>query len=229
MAGLPCSNCNSSDAVEAYDNGDFCFSCHKLIKPRRLKSAWRKKQQKTPTKVALTALPPFWKNWLAEKNINEKTIEKFNLQYDKLSKSLAYPVKISGKVIGYQLRDAAKKIRTVRMIEDFPFLFEAKTNNSNFVVLVEDPISAMRIWQDSNFNAIALLGTNLTSATKLYILKNYLNVIVWMDGDIAGYSAARKITNDFSQYRETYTKFTRLDPKDHDKYSLNSVLSVGIL
>lgn len=223
-----CEYCGKSDAVRSYDDADFCFRCHLLMNARRLKFETLQKSPKITGKMALTELPKTWENWLKSKGIKEKTIKKFDLQYDKLSQSLVYPLKIGEELIGYQLRDAAKKVRSVRLDSELPFLFEAKTNNSNFVVLVEDPISAMRIWQDSDFNAIALLGTHLTNINKLYILKNYLNIIVWMDGDLAGYSASRKITSDFAQFRTTYTKFTKNDPKDHDKSSLNAVLLVGI-
>jgi 5S rRNA maturation endonuclease (ribonuclease M5) len=229
MANLPCDNCGSSDAVEAYQDGDFCFSCNKKINTeKRLHLASTEKKQKNPKEVKLISINDFWIEWLKNKGIKQATINNFDLQFDELSGSIAYPLKIHGAIVGYQLRDKNKKIKTVRYAaDDEPFLFECRSNNTASVVVVEDPVSAMKIWQEASINTIALLGTNLNCANKLFLIEKYKKVIVWMDGDLAGYKAAQKIANDLSQFCETFLTFTKQDPKDLDAGSINQVLNIG--
>lgn len=227
MASLPCENCDSSDAVESYDDGDFCFSCHKKINSKRLSLESDLKKQKNPKPVKLVAITEHWINWLKNRGINDKTISYFNLQYDDLSKSIVYTIKVASEIRGYQLRDENKKIKTVRYAkEDEAFLFECSANDTSVVVVVEDPISAMRIWQDANINAVALMGTNLTIINKLYLITKYNKIIVWMDGDIAGYKAAQQIDRDCRVYCETKGMFTRYDPKDYPPTEIKRLLNV---
>jgi 5S rRNA maturation endonuclease (ribonuclease M5) len=228
MASLPCAKCNSSDAVEAYSDGDFCFSCHSKINSRRLTLESDETKQKNPKKIQLTSITDYWIHWLKERGINDKTIRQFDIQYDELSKSIAYPVKIKKEIVGYQLRDENKKIKTARYAkEDEPFLFEACANNTEIVVVVEDPVSAMRIWQDVQVNAIALLGTHLNAVNKLYLINKYKHFVVWMDGDLPGYKAAQKISTDLLAFCAVNLIFTRQDPKEFEARSLKEFLIQG--
>lgn len=232
MAYLPCEQCGSRDAVQPYQNGKYCFSCHFVERNGRLKLESDQSKQKKPKKIQLISINNYWHNWLTQQGIYDSTINFFSIQVDELSQSIAYPCceQSAKKILGYQLRDKDKKIKTVKFAQiDEPFLFEARKNISPYVVIVEDPVSAMRIWQDTLFSAIALLGTNLNDVNKLYVINNYRTVVVWMDGDIAGYNAAKKIANDFRQYRTVYTRFTDEDPKKYNKTELNEILSLGII
>lgn len=224
MAGLPCDNCGSSDGLEDYTNGAYCFVCHYKEKNKRLCLESDQNKQKKPKKIELLPLNSFWTNWLKDKGINEKTIQHFNIQFDRFSESVAYPCREQStkKILGYQLRDKDKKIKTIRFITEYEhFLFEARINDSEQVVLVEDAVSAMRIWQDTKNNAIALLGTNLAEENLLYIIKNYKRIIVWLDGDLAGYQAAERIINNLQQFVYSKIFFTRADPKDLDFITIN--------
>jgi 5S rRNA maturation endonuclease (ribonuclease M5) len=229
MASLPCEFCGSSDAVEAYPDGDFCFSCNrKLNTEKRLQLIQDYKKQKNPKEIKLASLTNFWREWLKNRGIKQSTINKFDLQYDELSGSIAYPLRIKGAVVGYQLRDKSKQIKTIRYAaDDKPFLFECRSDNTESVVVVEDPVSAMKIWQEADINTVALLGTNLNCTNKLFLIEEYKKIVIWMDGDLAGYKAAQKISNDLSQFCETFITFTKQDPKDLEASNITPVLSIG--
>jgi DNA primase len=229
MADLPCISCDSSDGVEPYKNGDYCFVCHQKFFNRRLKLENDGKKQKKPKKIQLTTINDYWINYLQQRGVHEKTIQHFNIQFDELSQSIAFPCckQSPQKILGYQLRDKNKKIKTVRFsAENEPFLFELRVDNIQDLVIVEDPVSALRIWQDAKMNCISLLGTNLSTENKLYIIENYRDVVVWMDGDDAGYKAAKKIVRDLSPYLYVATRFTRDDPKDLDHHTINKILAL---
>jgi hypothetical protein len=227
MSSQPCKNCGSSDAVEPYDNGDYCFSCHtKSSNQKRLTLENDQATQKNPKEIKLTnIIPDKFLSWLYSRGLTKETVDHFQLQYDELSGSIAYPVKPGSKLVGYQLRDLNKNIKIVKYVSPVePFYFLALRNNLPTVVIVEDPISAMRLWQDGQVNAIALLGTNLKTENKLQIVAEYTKIIVWMDGDIAGYGAARMIEINCSPWSETKILFTQKDPKDHSVDELRFVL-----
>lgn len=215
MASLPCEFCGSSDAVEEYEDGKFCFSCHKQFNRSRLKLTDNTKKQKKPKNIQLIPITDFWINWLKSKGINDETINTFNLLYDELSQSIAYPIKTQDKIAGYQLRDINKKIKTVKYVDDdSPFLFSAEMADSMVIVVVEDAVSAMRVWQETGLNAVALMGTNLSTPNKLYLLNKYKRIVIWLDGDLPGYKAAIKIRNDLDGFCETRLIYSSSDPKD---------------
>lgn len=225
MADLPCSRCDSSDAVEAYQDGDFCFSCHTKMNSRRRTLKSNVEKQKNPKKIQLIQISEFWKNWLKARGVNEQTINYFNLQFDELSGSIAYPLKIEKEIVGYQLRDVNKKIKTIRYTkEEEPFLFECCANNAATVVVVEDPVSAMRIWQETKVNTVSILGTKLSSSNKVYLLSKYKKIITWMDGDLPGYKAGQKIANDLDGFCETRLIYSTSDPKDLKGWEIRLLL-----
>lgn len=84
----------------------------------------------------------------------------------------------------YQTRIANENITR------FSLLYKATTK----VVLVEDQISAYRVYRDLGITVIALLGTNLSDEVSKYLtITQPLYVYIWLDDDDAGKKAAIEI------------------------------------
>ena len=98
-----------------------------------------------------------------------------------------------------------------------------------FVVLVEDQISAYRVWRESGgeIHAIALLGTGLSvDVTTILTTLCPKNLLIWMDKDPAGIKACIEIKKTL----EPILKDTRIanfgydQPKDHSVERLKEIL-----
>lgn len=77
---------------------------------------------------------------------------------------------------------------------------------SRTVILVEGPRDAMRLHRDGNLPAIAILGTQSWSEGKIRLLSmsGVENVILCMDGDLAGKLAAENISETLDGYMNVY-------------------------
>jgi hypothetical protein len=116
---------------------------------------------------------------------------------------------VDGATKGYQARCAPG--RKPKAITTFfeghkgePLFYKGASTEP--LVIVEDPLSALRLHQDRQINAFALLGTHLSDValTNLVRVVNWYglgNVRVWMDADEAGKKAAGLI---FERVRRLY-------------------------
>ncbi len=193
-----CKYCGSSDASTTYENGVKCFSCGKF---EYLKSISRYTKKSSIWELNnFKELPPKHDDyffmvykWLLENGIHTKLIKKYNLYYN-IDLGLVIPSYYNGKLLGYQCRSFNKnsKYKYWQPEGQKPLLFIAGSElNSEFVVIVEDAISAIRLGEFTT--TVALLGTNINSK-QLELLKDFpKRYIIWLDSDKPGRTAARKL------------------------------------
>jgi hypothetical protein len=75
----------------------------------------------------------------------------------------------------------------------FPAVYNVRTCTvSRNIVITEDMTSAIRIAQDTNCDAMALLGTSLNER-HIDVLRQYKKTFVWLDNDAPGVEASYKI------------------------------------
>lgn len=99
--------------------------------------------------------------------------------------------------------------------------------STSSVVLVEDPISAMKI-RKTGANVISLMGTHLTDDHKLFLTHGLFDrIMIMLDPDIAGKKAALKIKKQLQSIAEEVTIFEDplgFQPKEADSDYIRKAL-----
>lgn len=99
------------------------------------------------------------------------------------------------------------------------YLAHSKAGGARCVVVVEDPISALKIREaHTDVAAIAMLGLQLPPTVLEYVvkIKDGVDVVLWPDGDAPGIERGSKLYGQLKFLRPS-TKFTMVrdkDPKD---------------
>lgn len=93
------------------------------------------------------------------------------------------------------------------------------------IIVVECPWGVMRLWQAGFPNAVALLGTSLSSAQGEWLEKTP-GILLILDGDAAGRKAAEKIDASFAGKTQVVTHHLPdgFDPDDLSDRQLRSVV-----
>lgn len=123
---------------------------------------------------------------------------------------------------GYLARSLDIKPKWLNHTKTF---FSSKVDDvvSKSIVLVEDPISCIRV---GNFiRTIALLGTSCKANLKQYLRNK--NVIIWLDGDIAGIQGTLKLTKELAGLCNSVDVVnTNKDPKEYADEEIKKILNV---
>jgi DNA primase len=81
-----------------------------------------------------------------------------------------------------------------------PFIKETKET-----ILVEGPFDVARLWSYGIHNVVAVMGSSLTPEQLQLVVSNAFKVKVFLDGDGAGKSGARRICEQLKRYVDVYT------------------------
>lgn len=247
MANLPCDYCNSSDGVQAYQDGMFCFVCHRkqFIGERRkaLGSSPTPDEVQYPTARNKTVHPgtkiitnvkqcqyleclPFrvdvrprlWES--VELYSNNK--QKWYTIHDCIEWEIH---DLKGEYVGseYRLFSGGRK-----SISDYPsgtVFFSKPYDKGSIRVITEDIASAIKV--STVCPSLALLGTSLprrVSRKLLDILASADKFILWLDGDKPGQEAAKKIYKTISQFKPVCNIVTSKDPKHYETVEIQEIL-----
>lgn len=142
-----------------------------------------------------------WK-YCQESGLSSPTIHKSAIYYSESLDRMIIPIKDAEekKYIYWQGRSfnpAVPKYINVKGVSKPLFVLKnvQQAEHPNRTILVEDAISAWRVWQDctmANTQIIALLGTKVDTADLLPYVgggKASHHIIVWLDEDVAGRQA----------------------------------------
>lgn len=126
-----------------------------------------------------------------------------------------FPIYKAGKRLAWtskRLRGYGKKSIVYKEVDESLF-FEVTLSGQNHVVIVEDCLSAMKVANvGDGMNAIALIGTHLSSEVIRHITTNYTKVFVALDADAV--NTQRKMVRHLNMYIDTVDVFLPQDPKD---------------
>ncbi len=252
MAHLPCEHCGSSDAVQPYKDGMFCFSCHKKqylevsgsIRNSRIANDAQDVPYPTARNKVIQKLNPCILNqptmWLLEKNMCNpsyegrvynmiKSVDLYSRNKEKwytitnCLELLIYNLK--GEYIGseYRLFSGDRK-----SISDYPPGSVFLSNPLEHVpcrVITEDIASAINV--SHVCPSLALMGTSLPrrcSQKLLTILESADRFVLWLDGDKPGQEAAKKVAKTISQFKPVQNVVTSLDPKCYQHSEVRDIL-----
>lgn len=235
-----CMFCGSSDAGTTYPDGGYkCYSCQIYIGPRGSQKPVERLSQLPRGYVA--EIPFEGLQWLYEANMTDDLIVSNGIGWDKDNKRVVFPITVENTVVGYTARcfgeeKSYKKYHSIGSFKKKPIAGKGKT-----LVLVEDMLSFMRISQYTS--CACLLGTGISYEQLQQFMVNYATIVVWLDSDKEGQSAAKKIIKKSEKSRISILKYriwdcsniatfdnlvTKKDPKGYSNTQLKEILSERI-
>lgn len=106
---------------------------------------------------------------------------------------------------------------------------ESKLKN-NAIIIVEGPKDAMWLWQNGFKNTIACLTNKITSVQKGLLLKNFMDVYLFLDGDSGGEVGKSAIYKEIQGYFNIFEVKIQdgKDPDDLSKEEIGAALKNAI-
>lgn len=236
-SGLPCSHCGSHDALAEYENGSYCFSCHKVTYFGYTKKAIFKRSPLIEVPFNITTikenqLPHLF---LKARYFTEAHIFNYNLMQSEDSNYLI--------LSGYNLMDRNKRdfieVRLLNPKIDGPkyrtigtkkLLFRghhsySKTAADLKLIVVEDMLSCMRV--GFSRPCVALRGTSLSEETVSDFCQHSprTTIFTWLDSDIPGQRAAKEFKDKLAWCGFGYKNIvTEKDPKMYSDTEITDIL-----
>jgi hypothetical protein len=241
-------------AFVVYQTGSWCYSCNKGDIKNGSYYSYRDFELKiqrdllVPTNYSsIKEFPLELKAWLYKYYVFDDLIMKHSIRYCPYSyyqtargqiydgEALLFPIIVNNEIVGFQQRFFPNKQFYSKNTEKY--IVECGNHDTNTIVLVEDYISMIRVGETEN--ALWVGGTNLTKDQMTYIIKNYLNIYVWLDGDQPGQENAQRIMKRLQKGIEKETNWlafafkeprvirnivTELDPKEFSNSEIRGVL-----
>lgn len=201
-----CPHCGSDHTSRpycVYVNGTFCFACgHRKISDRSFS------QSKRLVSSELVSLPEFNDNpstfsleslqWLYQYYIYEDLIRSYRI-VETAGPSLLFPVLKDNDLIMYQQRRMDRKYITTNGPKTYMY---SKTPECDTLVIVEDFISCVRVGEV--YPSLCLFGTSLSYEEQQRIVEKYRRIVLWLDPDEAGQTAAKKIGDSLNKIISKY-------------------------
>jgi hypothetical protein len=230
---INCPNCNSKSGVDVH-NRLFCHACH-LDFPGNRKNLVTIENSKVPLQLPKRndeSLPIKCVEWLDKYEVyNDSNNFLIDIFYSKEYKRLCFPLYNEyDNIVACWMRDFdtnlypynMKKVKWLFVGDKSElWLLKPKYKLGHSLVLVEDIISALKIQQIND--VICLGGTSLPNEV-FTILNNYKEIILFLDGDMAGLKAAQKIRNQLKLFIPVKIIYAKKDPKDHTYEELEDLL-----
>lgn len=240
----PCNDCGSSDALAEYSNKTYCFSCHKSTYTKQSRSMALQMEDVVQAhgplelpKECTSKITPQGMKWLWSCGIKDEQIAIYGIKYCPyggyisgggkrvhFSDRIILPKYNDDKLIFYQARALTKgddpKYHTVGPKQ---CMFRSKQAETDYIVLVEDIMSAIRVGEVAT--SISLLGTKINTRQLLTLAENHVNIIVWLDGDKAGLEGSRKLKGLLSLVTNVAEIKTEKDPKCYTTEEIEVLIS----
>lgn len=217
----PCDYCGSSDALTQYDNGSYCFSCHRSDK-NSLPGDYDV-ELRTPHNLHVfpedftNELPDKVKAWLYVHHFSPNDIIWHDIGWsDCYQRMILHQHRQWWEGRSFN-KDSKVKYLSASKKHPWTYLHHYQTG----IVIVEDIISAMRISKYSN--VIALRGTSLNEEHRRIVVANATNFKIWLDSDKAGTDAARKMRKHLELFGDVQVISSEKDPKC---YSNGEILKI---
>jgi hypothetical protein len=220
-----CEDCGANRGLAKYSSGDWCFSCNKYFKNKKLIDlSFNKKLDE----VSLSDNFPINAiNWLAQYQIFKNDFKNNNLKWCNNYKRICF---CFGKdLTNYYLRSIIPNERNKWILksERKEFYTKQGVSTSNLII-VEDPLSAIKVFSSKLCDVVALGGTNFNSSILVSIFLKYDNLVLWLDGDSPGRIASNKFRQKFKLLKPIKIINTKKDPKDHSYEQIEEILNEKI-
>lgn len=231
-----CPHCGSSDAFTIYPDGHtHCYSCGKhehggysleYIRDK-YKASVAKSDIRLPSDFDYY-IPLEPKQWLEKYGITSQERIQNKIGYSSVNKRLIFPLYdySLGHMVGWQGRDFSENVEKSRpkwygvgMNNDIIHL--PKNHNCGKLVVVEDPVSAIKV--SRVVTAMPMLGSNIGLERARKLSSEFKEAVVWMDSDKR--KASILVASTLSQLGLTSTVlFTDLDPKCYSQAEIRELV-----
>ena len=234
---------NHKDNLAVYADGHaWCYSCgyyqpadkksmealYKLLEKKQMPPLLETQQQLASSSIfgvpalppdIVPALPSDAFTWLLKYNIGIPERVKYRIGWSPSRQRVIFPFYDGDKLVIWTGRDLSKKLEVPKWtVYGYPhiddvILGDKSQTSETTLVLVEDPISAIRV--SNAYRCLPLFGAHITKSriTRLHAL-GYRNLAIWLD-----YDKVQKAL----EYRELCRQFfdkvavvvTERDPKEY--------------
>lgn len=181
---------------------------------------------------------------LEKKGFTKETLDLFQVGFDSKEKRLVVPIRDENKVLvgvtGRTILDNYKELeipkwkhyKNSNINENFFNIYNGISHSKNengSIIIVEGPKDVMWLHQNGFRNVIAPLGNGLTKFQKGLLLKNFLTIYLFLDGDNGGDVGKSAIFDKIKGYFNIYdVKIPdKKDPDDMTKEEIQHVISTA--
>ena len=231
---LPCPYCNSQTGYQSFDDGQYCHKCHRQTKEKQLKLKSETIKVSKKLQDYSLNIPKLGMNYLKKYRITDKSIKRFKIGWSEEFQRLVFPYYLDYDYKFSWMRDPTglkyPKWLYNKGRKDMPYWFHHgdlyvhdNCQHFNSLIITEDVISAIRCYE--GYDILALGGTNFEKESISEIILQYNRIILWLDGDKAGRTAAKKFCKKWSPWREVIDIRTKKDPKEFSTNEIKEILN----
>ena len=149
--------------------------------------------------------------WLGQYGFDRNLTKAYDIA--ETSEGIVLPVFSSGVIAGYQIRRYNKAPKYLTYSKYRYSLLE-NIYSSKPLVIVEDLLSSYKL-HHAGYRTLCLLGTKLGSdALKVLNLYRGQRVLLWLDDDVAGHVAAKKLFTELAPVVPNLTALFNHQPKE---------------
>lgn len=207
-----CEQCGANRGLAKYKSGEYCFSCKYFKKEKNLIYLEKKKTKLDELEVS-NVFPEQALKYLRQYYINDHIINNNNIKWVSNYNRIGF---FFGKNLNScYLRSINKTDKTKWLLKQEEKKYYFKSKKSDILLVVEDAISLIRVFNVLNVDVLCLGGTNFYSSMLVPLFFNYKNLISWFDGDIAGKQASEKFRQRFKLSHNIRNIQTLKDPKEY--------------
>lgn len=217
-SSLPCKQCGSSRGYAIYEDNEHCFSCgYNKNKNSTFKDDYTPRAKfKDWQALSKDTAPLHYQIYIDKYDIAEDCF--YNAEEDRL----IFPL-LGG--LGWQARSLTNQPKWISNVDSTQLKLTVHlADKKKYVILVEDYISAIRLHK-FGYNVACLFGCNPALSVINHIVSKFKVFIVWLDGDKAGKTGARKLLTKLSLCGKVEVVETTRDPKEYNRSDVGGILN----
>jgi len=225
----PCEKCGSSDAKQIYEEGSaYCFSCKSFFHSPdegHMNAKFNQDDWDDFEEPVIQAYNNYACRGFKERNIYKQVSEHYGVRvsYDVDGNIDAhyYPYYHDNNLVGYKIRQLPKTFRSIGRVKGGVFGQHLYTGGKRLVI-TEGELDAMSVqaaWYKKYKTFYPVVSLRSASSVKDLIeirdwLKNFDEVVLWLDNDDAGREAAKEAAHIIGYEKVKIASCTEKDASD---------------
>lgn len=185
----------------------------------------------------IKAMIDFRGDFFKDRNLTKETLDFFEVGFDQNEKRIIVPIRdIGSNLVGATGRTIYKDYKE-REIPKWKHYKNSNLSNNFFninnaiseskskkgcIIICEGPNDVMFLHQNGYKNVIACLRNFITEAQKWILIKNFMSVYLFLDGDKGGETGRSNIYNEIKDYLDVY-EVKPIDGKDPDEMTKEEI------